>query len=68
MAQIIDMGKAIQYEFPLQKMLWAPGGDLTRCRFKNLFIVIFLQLLPAMLIDKILQFTDNKPLWVFFNF
>lgn len=62
MEQIIDMGKAMQDETPLDKMLWAPGGGLTRCRYLNFIKVIFLHLLPAMLIDLVLGFKGHKPL------
>jgi alcohol-forming fatty acyl-CoA reductase len=60
--QIIDMGKALQDEIPLGQMLWVPGGSLTRCRYLNYIKVIFLQLLPAMLIDQLLKVTGTKPL------
>jgi len=62
MEQIIDMGKAIQDETPLDKMLWAPGGGLTRCRMLNYIKVIFLHLLPALMIDVILKMKGQKPL------
>lgn len=62
MEQIIDMGKAIQDETPLDKMLWAPGGGLTTCRYLNYMKVIFLHLLPAILIDVALGFKGHKPL------
>lgn len=62
MEQIIDMGKEIQDETPLDKMLWAPGGGLTRCRYLNYLKVIFLHLLPAFMIDIALSVKDHKPL------
>jgi alcohol-forming fatty acyl-CoA reductase len=62
MQQIIDMGKEIQDEIPLDKMLWAPGGGLTRCRYLNYIKVIFLHLLPAILIDMAIRFKGQKPL------
>lgn len=60
--QIIEMGKEIQNEVPLDKMIWAPGGGLTRCRFYNFFIVIFLQLLPAIVLDFLISIKGQKPL------
>lgn len=62
MEQIIDMGKAIQDETPLDKMLWAPGGGLTRCRVLNYIKVIFLHVLPAVIIDIALGCKGHKPL------
>jgi hypothetical protein len=62
MEQIIDMGKAIQNETPMDKMLWAPGGGVTRCPVINYIKVIFLQLIPAMLIDRLLVAAGHKPL------
>lgn len=62
MEQIIEMGKAFQDELPIEKMLWAPGGSLTRIRLLNFIKVIFLQLIPALLIDQILLRTEHKPL------
>lgn len=56
------MGKEIQDETPLDKMLWAPGGGLTKCRYLNFFKVIFLHILPAFLIDMALSFKGHKPL------
>jgi alcohol-forming fatty acyl-CoA reductase len=62
MEQIIDMGKAIQDETPLDKMLWAPGGGLTHYKYLNFVKVIFLHILPAFLIDAALSFKGHKPL------
>ena len=56
------MGRAFQNDLPIEKMLWAPGGSLTRFRLINYVKVIFLQLIPALLIDKILERASYKPL------
>ena len=60
--QIIEMGRAFQYEIPLGQMLWAPGGSLTRCRYSNYIKVIFLHIIPAMFIDQLLKLSGRKPL------
>lgn len=62
MEQIIEMGRAFQNDLPIEKMLWAPGGGLTRYRIINYIKFIFLQLIPALLIDQILKRADHKPL------
>jgi fatty acyl-CoA reductase len=62
MEQIIDLGRALQDDAPIMKMLWAPGGGLTRCRYHNYIRVVFLQLLPALFIDQILKVVGHKPL------
>lgn len=35
MEQIIDIGKELQHEAPMEKVLWLPGGGLTRWRLVN---------------------------------
>lgn len=62
MDQIIEMGRAFQNDLPIEKMLWAPGGSLTRFRLLNYIKVIFLQLIPALFIDQILIKANHKPL------
>lgn len=62
MEQIIDMGKVLTKEIPLDKMIWAPGGGVTTSRLLNYIKVIFLQLIPAIFLDQILKFTGKKPL------
>ncbi|CAO1418029.1 unnamed protein product [Diamesa hyperborea] len=61
MEQIIDMGKVLTKEIPLDKMIWAPGGGVTTSRLLNYIKVIFLQLIPAIFLDQILKFTGKKP-------
>lgn len=62
MEQIIDMGKTLTKEIPLDKMIWAPGGGVTTSRLLNYIKVIFLQLIPAIFLDQILKFSGKKPL------
>lgn len=60
--QIIDMGKEIQHEAPMEKVLWLPGGGLTRWRLINYIRVILLHILPAFIIDAGLKLKGEKPL------
>lgn len=62
MEQIIEMGKAIQDETPLDIMLWRPGGSLTPYRALNYIRFILFQLLPALLIDFLIGFKGHKPM------
>lgn len=33
---IIEMGKKLARNVPLDRMIWLPGGSITRCKYNNL--------------------------------
>jgi alcohol-forming fatty acyl-CoA reductase len=62
LGQIIDIGRLISYEIPLDQGVWAPGGRLTSSRMLNYIKVLFVHFLPALLIDVLIKIRGLKPL------
>lgn len=62
MEKIIEVGKEITNEVPLDRVLWAPGGGMTSSRLLNFIKVILYHIIPAMIIDQMIKFSGNKPL------
>lgn len=36
---IVEMGRKLAADVPLDKMLWLPGGSITKCKYNNLIRV-----------------------------
>ncbi|XP_022824220.1 putative fatty acyl-CoA reductase CG5065 [Spodoptera litura] len=64
MGDMINKAKLISWSYPLNDILWAPGGDLTTSRTVYYIKVLFQHLLPAMLVDTILWCAGKKPILV----
>ncbi|XP_041971130.1 fatty acyl-CoA reductase 1-like [Aricia agestis] len=64
MGEIIECGKQLIQEVPLEGGLWFPGGGLTTSRTVFFINVIFLHLLPAVLVDILLRLLGQKPMLV----
>lgn len=62
MGQVTDIGKSIAASTPLDQMLWTPGGRTTLNRPMNYIKTIFLQLLPALLVDLMLRIKGERTL------
>lgn len=62
MGELIDMGREITLEIPLDRLIWAPNGSITTNRVVNYVRVILLHILPAVILDQALQFSGKKPL------
>ncbi|GJQ78022.1 hypothetical protein Trydic_g2370 [Trypoxylus dichotomus] len=51
-------------EVPFDLILWTPGGGMTNCKIAYYFMLVFKQLIPALLIDTLLPLFGYKPfLW-----
>ncbi|XP_039444625.1 putative fatty acyl-CoA reductase CG5065 isoform X2 [Culex pipiens pallens] len=61
MSQIVEMGKALNSEIPLDSSLWAPGGGITQIRIRNFIQVMLYHILPAILIDMLFKLTGQRP-------
>ncbi|XP_058820697.1 putative fatty acyl-CoA reductase CG5065 [Topomyia yanbarensis] len=61
MGQIIEMGKTLSNEMPLDNCLWAPGGGVTQIHILNFVRVMLYHILPAILIDVLLKMTGQRP-------
>ncbi|XP_052860472.1 putative fatty acyl-CoA reductase CG5065 [Anopheles cruzii] len=61
MSQIVEMGRLLSDEIPLDKCIWAPGGGITQIRIHNLFRVLLYHILPAILIDGVFRLMGQKP-------
>ncbi|XP_041769565.1 putative fatty acyl-CoA reductase CG5065 isoform X2 [Anopheles merus] len=61
MSQIVEMGRTLSDEIPLDKCIWAPGGGITQLRIHNLIRVLLYHILPAILIDGFFRLMGQKP-------
>ncbi|GJQ78020.1 hypothetical protein Trydic_g2369 [Trypoxylus dichotomus] len=49
---------------PFDLVLWVPGGEMTKWKIMHYFMLVFTQLMPALLIDSLLPlFGYNSFLW-----
>lgn len=62
MEGIVTLAKKLAEDSPLEKMIWAPGGNITTSRLLNFVKTLFLHVLPAIVLDHLLKFTGKKPL------
>lgn len=61
MSQIVEMGKTLNLEIPLDNGLWAPGGGITQVRVRNFIQVLLFHIMPALCIDVLLKLTGQRP-------
>lgn len=59
---IVEMSKELSAQTPFDKMLWKPGGCISKCRYNNYIKFIVFHLLVAYVVDVVLRLTSNKPL------
>ncbi|KAG5883993.1 hypothetical protein JTB14_019975 [Gonioctena quinquepunctata] len=64
MGDIINIGKRLTWEMPLNDIIWYPDGDVTSCWYKNYMKLILYQLLPALFVDAFLHLLGRKPMLV----
>ncbi|XP_025264924.1 putative fatty acyl-CoA reductase CG5065 isoform X2 [Camponotus floridanus] len=50
-SEIWKKGKQFIHEYPFEKQVWYPGGDLHSNKFEHNIIVLFFQIIPAYFID-----------------
>ncbi|CAK1546456.1 unnamed protein product [Leptosia nina] len=62
--EIIEHGKEILKEVPLDNMLWISDGGVTKSRLEYNLKVLILHLLPAILVDIILRIVGKQPMLV----
>ncbi|XP_036147918.1 putative fatty acyl-CoA reductase CG5065 isoform X3 [Monomorium pharaonis] len=60
----LEIGKKHFFENPFSQPLWYPGGRLTSSKVLHWLVVIFLQTIPAYVLDILLIVTGNKPFLV----
>lgn len=56
------MGKSMAHRYPFNRIIWAPGGDVTEWKAINYVRVILFHVIPAIIIDQIFKLTGNKAL------
>ncbi|KRT82454.1 hypothetical protein AMK59_3155, partial [Oryctes borbonicus] len=64
-SEMIEMGRKITIEkVPFDLILWLPGGGMRNSWIVHYFMLVFTQLIPALLVDLIVPFFGYKPfLW-----
>ncbi|XP_050301950.1 putative fatty acyl-CoA reductase CG5065 [Anthonomus grandis grandis] len=60
--QLVDIGRGLCYDYPLNNTLWYPSGCVTTCYPNHFLRVIFFHILPALFIDGLLKLTGQKPM------
>ncbi|KXJ70568.1 hypothetical protein RP20_CCG023141 [Aedes albopictus] len=61
MSQIVEMGKVLSNDIPLDRCVWAPGGGITQIKLLNTIRVVLYHIMPAILLDVLLRATGQKP-------
>ncbi|XP_063708797.1 fatty acyl-CoA reductase 1-like [Culicoides brevitarsis] len=59
---LVETGKKVVEEVPANVMLWRPDGKVTSCIYDFYSIVIFTQILPAILVDGVLKLYKKQPM------
>ncbi|KAJ6639260.1 putative fatty acyl-CoA reductase [Pseudolycoriella hygida] len=57
---IIQMGENLSSQIPMDKMLWKPGGSITKCRYDNFIKFILYHLCTAYVVDTIFKILGRK--------
>lgn len=59
---LAETGFEISRVIPLDNIVWAPSCIVTKNRYLHFIKVIFLHLLPAIILDKVLKISGKKEL------
>ncbi|XP_050529689.1 putative fatty acyl-CoA reductase CG5065 [Daktulosphaira vitifoliae] len=62
--EVMARGKKYAYEYPLDVGLWYPNGEIRTNKLMHFFVVFWLQLVPAILIDGIMILARQKTFMV----
>lgn len=62
MKEMIDMALKINEVVPLANCIWWPHSTITTCYYNFYINTLIYQLIPALIIDKMLTFAGHKPL------
>lgn len=58
--EVLERGRKIGHEYPFEGSLWYPNGTIRTNKLAHFFVVFFLQILPAYLIDFIMVLARQK--------
>ncbi|XP_055680430.1 putative fatty acyl-CoA reductase CG5065 [Lutzomyia longipalpis] len=59
--EVVALGKDLAPQWPFDKTLWYPGGNVTNWKMYNYIKVILLHVLPAIIIDTAFKISGKKP-------
>ncbi|VVC44765.1 Male sterility, NAD-binding,NAD(P)-binding domain,Fatty acyl-CoA reductase, C-terminal [Cinara cedri] len=62
--EVLNKGKQLGYEYPFEAGLWYPNGSIRTNKLVHYFIVFWLQIIPAYLIDGIMIMARQKTFMV----
>ncbi|XP_030757393.1 fatty acyl-CoA reductase wat-like [Sitophilus oryzae] len=62
LTEMLEMGKKLTWEYPLNDVLWYPSGKPTSCFWNYYFRVMLYHILPALLVDTLLWIIGHKPM------
>ncbi|XP_012529911.1 putative fatty acyl-CoA reductase CG5065 isoform X2 [Monomorium pharaonis] len=61
-AEIINRGRKITQQLPLNGVVWYPGGSLKKSRLMHNICILFFHMIPAYIIDALLFLAGYKPI------
>lgn len=59
---MVDVGRYMSAEVPMDQRLWMPGGGFTSSIFLNYIYFMISQLIPAIVVDQMMKLSGKKPL------
>ncbi|XP_025261956.1 putative fatty acyl-CoA reductase CG5065 isoform X2 [Camponotus floridanus] len=59
-SETLKKGKQLIYEYPFERQIWYPGGDLHSNKFVHNIIVLLFQIIPAYFIDFLMLVFRRK--------
>jgi len=60
--ELLDIGRARLHEYPFERQVWYPGGDIHNSKFIHNLFVFFFHIIPAYLIDFLMLIFLQKRL------
>ena len=60
--QMVDIGRCMSADIPMDQRLWMPGGSFTSSLILNYIYFMIAQLIPAIIVDQLMKLSGKKPL------
>lgn len=59
---MVDVGRCLSADIPMDQRLWMPGGGTTPSVARNYFFFMISQFIPAIIVDQLMKMSGKKPL------
>lgn len=57
---MVELGRELCNDYPFDKLVWTPGGQITNSRIGNYIKVILFHIIPALMLDTCLKASGKK--------